>query len=91
MKKIHVCIFFLSTLTLAWFPVSEIAKVSMVSMLFPWHFSGIAWFPVSEIAKVSMVFMLFPWHFSGIIWHPGGIPWNAMDVMLFPWHFSGII
>ena len=40
MKKI--CIFFLSTLALAWFPVSEIA---IVSMLFPWHFSGIIWHP----------------------------------------------
>ena len=26
-------------------PVSEIAIVSMVSMLFPWHFSGIIWHP----------------------------------------------
>ena len=26
-------------------PVSEIAIVSMVSMLFPWHFSGMIWHP----------------------------------------------
>ena len=63
----------------------------MVSMLFPWHFSGILWPPggmlwnamefhgIQKIAIVYMVSMLFPWHFSGIIWHPGGMLWNAME------------
>ena len=71
-------------------PVSEIAIVSMVSMLFPWHFIGILWHPggmmwnamefhgIQKIAIVAMVYMLFPWHFSGIIWHPGRMLWNAM-------------
>ena len=71
-------------------PVSEIAIVSMVSMLFPWHFSGIIWHPggmiwnameyhvIQNIAIVYMVSMLFPWHFSGILWHLGGMLWNAM-------------
>ena len=48
-------------------PVSEISIVSMVSMLFPWHFSGIIWHPggmlwnvmechgIQKIAIVSMV------------------------------------
>ena len=50
----------------------------MVSMLFPWHFSGILWHPggmlwnamkfhgIQKIVIVSMVSMLFSWHFSGI-------------------------
>ena len=81
--------------------------VSIVSMLFPWRFSGMPW--------NAMDVMLFPWHFSWILWHPGGmpwtlcyfydipvefygiqvechgIPWNATDIILFPWHFNGII
>ena len=72
-------------------PFSEIAIVSMVSVLFPWHFSGIIWHPggmlwnamefhgIQKIAIVSMVSMLFPWHFSVIIWHPCGMRWNAME------------
>ena len=66
MKKI--CIFFLSTLALAWFPVSEIAIVSMVSMLFPWHFSGIIWHP-GGIPWNAMEFHGIPWmlcYFHGI-------------------------
>ena len=68
-------------------PVSEIAIVSMVSMLFPWHFSGMIWHPggmiwnameYHVIQKIAIVSMLFPWHFSGILWHPGGMLWNAM-------------
>ena len=51
-------------------PVSEIAIVSMVSMLFPWHFSGIIWHPggmiwnameyhgIQKIAIVSMVYAI---------------------------------
>ena len=66
---------------------TEAAIVYMVSMLFPWHFSGILWHPggmpwnamefhgIQKIAIVSMVSMLFPWHFSGI---PGVMPWNSM-------------
>ena len=64
-------------------PVSEIAIVSMVSMLFQWNYMASRWnamefHGIQKIVIVSMVSMLFPWHFSGIIWHPGGMPWNSM-------------
>ena len=71
--------------------IQKIAIVSMVSMLFPWHFSGILWHPgrmlcnvmefhgIQKSAIVSMVSMLFPWHFCAILWHPGGMLWNAME------------
>ena len=68
--------------------IQQIVIVSKVSMLFPWHFSGIIWHPggmlwiameFHVIQKIAIVYMLFPWHFSGIIWHPGGIPWDTKD------------
>ena len=67
--------FFWSTLPLAWFPVSEIAIVYMVYMLFPWHFSGIIWHP-GGIPWNAMDVILFPWHFSEIPWE---IPWDTED------------
>ena len=90
-------------------PVSEIAIVSIVSMLLPRHSFCVCvclfvCVCVCLCVCLSMVSMLFPWHFSGIIWHPGGMIWNAMEYhviqkitivsmvsMLFPWHFSGIL
>ena len=72
-------------------PVYQIAIVSMVSMLFPLHLSGIIWHPggmlwnamefhgIQKLAIVYMVSMVFPWHFSEILWNPGGIPWDAED------------
>ena len=88
MKKI--CIFVLSTLALAWFPVSEIAIVSMVSMLF--HGISVGFYGIQVefhgIPWNAMDVILFLWHFSGILWYPGGMPWNAMEVTLFSWHFS---
>ena len=103
MKKI--CIFFLSTLALAWFPVSEIVIVSMVSMLFPWHFSGIIWHP-GGIPWNAMEFHGMPWmlcyfhecHGRYIVsmafqWNSMASRWNAMEFHGMPWtlyYFHGI-
>ena len=71
----------------------------MVSMLFPWHFSGILWHP-GGIQWNAMEFHGMSWtlyYFHGISVELCGIqvechrmPWNAMDVTLFSWHFSEI-
>ena len=75
------------------FPVSEIAIVSMISMLFYGILVELYGIQVEchGMPWNSMDVMLFPWNFSGILWHPGGIPWNAMDIMLFPWNCSVIL
>ena len=92
--------FFLVNFSISVVPVSEIAIVSMISMLFPWHFSGILWhpggIPWNAMEFHGMTWMLCYFHgisveFYGIQVECHGIPWNAMDVILFPWHFSGIL
>ena len=79
--------------------IQKITIVSMVSMLFPWHFSVILWPSggmlwnamefngIQKIAMVSMVSILFTCHFSGIILHPGGMLWNAMETYVLLYMF----
>ena len=55
-------------------PVSEIAIVSMVSMLF----HGIS----VELYGIQVECHGTPWtlcYFHGILWHPGGMPWNSTE------------
>ena len=80
-------------------PVSEIAIVYMVSMLFPWHFIGIIWHSggmlwnamefhgIQKIAIVSMVFMVFYGilvEFYGIQVECCGMPWNFIGYRRLP-------
>ena len=76
-------------------PVSEIAIVSMVSMLF--HGISVELYGIQVechgIPWNAMDVMLFPWNFSGILWLPGGMPWNSMEFHGMPWtlcYFHGI-
>ena len=84
-------------------PVSEIAIVSMVSMLF--HGISVELYGIQVechgIPWSAMEFHETPWtlcyfhgisvEFYGIQVECHGIPWNAMDIMLFPWNCSVIL
>ena len=78
--------------SLCYMPVSEIAIVSMVFMLFPWHFSGIIWHPVE--------FHGMPWtlcyfhgisvEFYGIHVECHGMPWMLCYFHGISMEFHGI-
>ena len=86
-------------------PVSEIAIVSMISMLFSWHFSGILWHPcgmlwntmefhgIQKIAIVSMVSIPFQWNYMASRWNvveSHGIPWDTEDIIILTVEIHGI-
>ena len=73
--------------------IQKIVIVYMVSMLFPWHFSGILWHPggmlwnamkFHGIQKIAIVYMVsismaFQWNSRWNVVECHGIPWDTED------------
>ena len=67
----------------------------MVSMLFPWHFSGIIWHPgrilwnAMECHGCYAISMAFQWNYMASRWNAmefHGMPWTYIISMAFQWN-----
>ena len=74
-------------------PVSEIAIVSVVSMLFPWHFSGILWHPggmllnAMEFHGLQKIASLYGFYAISMAfqWNSMASRWNVLECHGIPW------